>query len=49
MIVRWVGAAVLEANNGFRKIRGHRDLTQLAEALHRHELEQGVRTDEEAA
>ncbi|MGH7288936.1 MAG: transposase, partial [Myxococcota bacterium] len=49
MILRWVGAAVVEASQGFRKIRGHRDLTQLVHALHRYELEHGVRTEEEAA
>jgi transposase-like protein len=49
MILRWVGAAVVEATKAFRKIRGHRDLSQLVLALQRHELEQGVRTEEEAA
>ncbi len=49
MIVRWVGAAVVEASKGFRKIRGHRDLSQLVLALQRHEQKQGVRTEEEAA
>jgi len=49
MILRWVGAAVGEATKGFRKIRGHRDLSQLVQALQRYELEQEVRTTEEAA
>jgi transposase-like protein len=49
MILRWVGAALGEARKGFRKIRGHRDLSQLVQALQRYELEQGVRTTEEAA
>jgi transposase-like protein len=49
MILRWVGAAVVEASKGFRKIRGHRDLAHLIQALERHELEQGLRTKEEAA
>ncbi len=49
MILRWVGAAVVEASKGFRKIRGHRDLSQLVLALQRHELKQGVRNEEEAA
>jgi len=49
MILRWVGAAVVEAGKGFRKIRGHRDLVHLVQALERHELKQGVRTEEEAA
>jgi transposase-like protein len=49
MILRWVGAAVVEASQRFHKIRGHRDLSQLVLALQHHELEQGVRTEEEAA
>ena len=49
MILRWVGAAIVEASQGFRKIRGHRQLSQLVRALQQHELEQGVRTQEEAA
>jgi len=49
MILRWVGAAVVEASQGFRKIRGHRDLRQLVQALQRHELAHGVRTEVEAA
>jgi len=46
MILRWVGAAVVK---GFRKIRGHHDLSQLVLALQGHEQNQGVRTEEEAA
>jgi len=49
MILRWVGAAVVEASTGFRRIRGHRDLTRLVQALQRHELGQGVSNEEEAA
>jgi transposase-like protein len=49
MILRWVGAAVVEAGKRFRKIRGHRDLSQLVLALQNHEIKQGVRTEEEAA
>ena len=49
MILRWVGAAVVEASKRFRKIRGHRDLRQLVLALQNHEHKQGVRTEEEAA
>ena len=49
MILRWVGAAVVEASKRFRKIRGHRDLRQLVLALQNHELKQGVQTNEEAA
>jgi transposase-like protein len=49
MILRWVGAAVVEASRRFRKVRGHGDLAALVQALHQHELEQGVQTEEEAA
>jgi hypothetical protein len=49
MILRWVGAAVVEASKRFRKIRGHRDLPLLVQALERHAMKQGVRTEEEAA
>lgn len=33
MILRWVGAAVVEARKYFRTIRGHRDPVRLARAL----------------
>jgi transposase-like protein len=49
MILRWVGAGVHEASKHFRKIRGHRDLPLLVQALERHAIKQGVRTEEEAA
>jgi hypothetical protein len=39
----------VEASKRFRKIRGHRDLSQLVRALQNHEQKQGVRTNEEAA
>ena len=37
MILRWVGAAVLEARQHFRRIRGHAELSKLVAALRRHE------------
>jgi transposase-like protein len=49
MILRWVGAAIAEAGKLFRKIRGHRDLIHLVQALERHEQKHAVRTEEEAA
>jgi putative transposase len=49
MILRWVGAAVVEAGNRFHKIRGHRDLARLVQALENHDLSQGSRTEEQAA
>jgi transposase-like protein len=35
MLLRWVGAALHEAQRGFRRIRGHRDLRKLCTALQR--------------
>ncbi len=51
---RWVGAAVVEAPKGFRKIRGHRNLKELVQALQQHELQQHelqqrVQIEDEAA
>lgn len=37
MILRWVGAAVLDARRGFRAVKGHRDMHLLVDALRRHE------------
>jgi putative transposase len=37
---RWLAAALLEAEKGFRKIRGYRDLPHLTEALGRRQTEQ---------
>jgi putative transposase len=36
MLLRWVGAALHEAQCGFRRVRGHRDLRKLCVALNRH-------------
>jgi transposase-like protein len=36
MLLRWIGAALLEAKHGFRRVRGHRDLPKLCAALQRH-------------
>jgi hypothetical protein len=33
MALRWVAAALLEAEQGFRRIRGYRDLPKLVAAL----------------
>ena len=35
MVRRWVGAAILEAERGFRRLRGHKGLPLLLEALGR--------------
>ena len=37
MILRSVGAAVLDAQTGFRRVKGHREMGTLVEALRRHE------------
>jgi len=49
MILRWVGAAVLEARKRFRGIRGHDDLPKLVAALRRHEVNHGIDPEEKAA
>jgi transposase-like protein len=37
MMLRWVGAAILDAQKGFRGVRGLKDMTTLVSALERHE------------
>ncbi len=39
MFLRWTGAALLFAEQGFRKVRGYRYLPQLKNALHQHHLD----------
>lgn len=33
---RWIAAGMLEAERSFRRVRGHKDMTKLVDALHRH-------------
>ncbi len=33
MLVRWIGAALLEARHGFRRLRGYRDIHKLRAKL----------------
>lgn len=47
MILRWVGAAVLDARKGFRRVKGHRKMHVLVEALRHHE--KTLHTETEAA
>ena len=47
MILRWVGAAVLDARKGFRGVRGLNDMSTLVKALRRHE--ESLHADNEAA
>lgn len=49
MIVRWVGAAVVEAKHGFRRVRGYRQMPRLVAALRQHEQELGFHSKSEAA
>ena len=37
MMLRWVGAAILDAREGMRGVRGLKDMTILCNALERHE------------
>ena len=49
MIVRWVSAALLEAQKHFRHVRGYRDLPYLVRALEAIELEHGVTVEKQIA
>jgi hypothetical protein len=49
MIVRWVSAAVLEAQKRFRRIRGYKEMDRLIAALERVEQEQQTATDQQVA
>ena len=35
MVLRWVGSAVLEAERRFHRVKGHREMPQLIQALTR--------------
>ncbi len=47
MILRWVGAAVLDARKGFRGVRGLKEMSTLVNALRHHE--KSLHVDNEAA
>jgi len=47
MILRWVGAAVLDARRGFHRVKGHREMHRLVDALRHHE--KTLHTETEAA
>ena len=49
MIVRWASAAVLDAKERFRRIRGHRDLVRLVKALQQIETKQNDAMDQRVA
>ncbi len=42
MILRWTAAGLLEAEKGFRKIRGYKEMHSLIAALKKHEQKCGV-------
>ncbi len=47
MMLRWVGAAILDARKGFRGVRGLNNMSRLVNALERHE--KSLHEDNEAA
>ncbi len=47
MMLRWVGAAILEARKGLRGVRGLKEMSTLVDALRRHE--KSLHADNEAA
>jgi hypothetical protein len=49
MIVRWVSAAVLEAEKHFRRVRGFSDLPKLLQALAHIESQEEDATDQQVA
>ena len=48
MILRWTAAGLLEAERGFRRIRGHRHMSKLVSALQEHERKLGVKHEIDA-
>ena len=49
MIVRWIGAGILDAQPIFRRIRGFRDLNTLFQALERHAEHETLDHEEQVA
>ena len=49
MIVRWVATALQEADQKFRKLKGHKDMPRLIAALNAHQLEAPVDMKRKAA
>ncbi len=47
MMLRWVGAATLDARKGFRGVRGLKEMPTLVDALRRHE--ENLHAENEAA
>jgi hypothetical protein len=49
MLLRWVGAALLQASGGFRRVRGMRDMPKLCAALDRHRSARTATTERKVA
>lgn len=49
MVLRWVGAALLQATSGFRRVRGMRDMPKLCAALDRHYGARSVNSERQVA
>jgi putative transposase len=49
MLLRWVGAALLQAIGGFRRVRGMRDMPKLCAALDRHRSAPSVNSERKVA
>jgi transposase-like protein len=49
MVLRWVGAALLQASSGFRRVRGMRDMPTLCAALDRHRSAHTADTERKVA
>ena len=49
MVLRWVGAALLQATGGFRRVRGMRDMPKLCAALDRHYGARSVSSEHKVA
>lgn len=47
--IGWVSAAVLDAQQRFRRIRGHKDMHRLIAALERIGQEETIATDQQVA
>ena len=49
MVLRWVGAALVQASGGFRRVRGMRDLPKLCATLDRHYDARSVNSERKVA
>ena len=49
MVLRWVGAALVQAGGGFRRVRGMRDLPKLCAVLDRHRSARTLNSERKVA